>query len=105
MVDHVEPASSAAPVSSDDVENPSEPFAAMADLIIRERSVGSFKSTDCLPIIKKHWPNHPMAKMERTEFGKEFASKLWPLLEKRGVKRQETMPRKYEMTAEAKATK
>lgn len=103
-MDRAEPAPSAAPEPSDDVEAPTEPFAAMADLIIRELPVGSFKSTDCQPIIQERWPNHRMASMEGAEFGKEFASKLWPLLEKRGVKRQETMPRRYEMTEEAKAT-
>ncbi len=98
-------ASSAAPVPSDDVEDPSEPFAAMAAAIIQELPVGSFKSTGCQPIIKRRWPGHRMASMGGQEFGKELASKLWPLLKERGVKRQETMPRKYEMTAEAKAAK
>ena len=70
LTDRAEPAPSTAPVSSDDVEQSSESFAAMADLITRERSVGSFKSTDCLPIIKKHWPNHPMAKMEGRSLAK-----------------------------------
>ena len=96
---------SAAPVSSDDVEEPSEPFAAMAAAIIQELPVGPFKSTDCQPIIKERWPDHPMAEMPGPKFGTEFANGIWPLLEKRGVKRQETMPRKYEMTEEAKATK
>ena len=100
--DRATPAPSAAPVSSDDVEDPSEPFAAMAELIIRERPVGSFKSTDCQPIIEKHWPDHPMAKMPSANFGTQFASEIWPLLEKRGVKIQRLTPRRYEMTAEAK---
>ena len=77
----------------------------MADLIIQELPVGSFRSMGCQPIIEKRWPNHRMASMEGKEFGKEFARKLWPLLKELGVKRQETMPRKYEMTAEAKAAK
>ena len=99
------PAPSAAPVSSDDAEQPSEPFAEMADLIVRVRPVGSFKSTDCQPIIKEHWPNHPMAKMPSANFGTQFINKIWPLLKGRGVKQQGTKPRRYEMTAEAKATK
>ena len=95
-------APSAAPVSSDDVEDPAEPFAAMAELIIRELPVGSFKSTDCLPIIKKHWPDHPMAQMPSANFGTQFINKIWPLLKERGVKQQGTKPRRYEMTVEAK---
>lgn len=101
-----EPAPSAVPELSDDVEDPSEPFAAMAATIIQELSVGPFKSTDCLPIIKKHWPEHPMASMKGAEFGTQFINKLWPLLEKHGVLLKEgTKPREYEMTEEAKAAK
>ena len=100
---------SAAPAPGDDSEDVEEDraelFAAMAAVIVQELPVGSFKSTDCQPIIKKNWPNHPMARMEGGEFGKVFASELWPLLEKRGVKIQRLTPRRYEMTAEAKAAK
>ncbi len=105
LTDRAELAPSAAPELSDDVEAPAEPFAAMADLIIRELPVGSFKSTDCLPIIKKHWPEHPMAEMPGPKFGTEFANKIWPLLKERGVKQVGTKPRRYEMTEEAKARK
>ena len=77
----------------------------MADLIIRERSVGSFKSTDCQPIIKKNWPDHPMATMPSANFGTQFTNKVWPLLKERGVKQVGTRPRRYEMTEAAKATK
>ncbi len=105
VMDSAASAPTPAPESSDDAEQPAEPFAAMAAAIIRELPVGSFRSTDCLPIIKEHWPNHRMASMEGTEFGKEFASKLWPLLKERGVKLVGTGPRRYEMTEAAKATK
>ncbi len=74
----------------------------VADLIMRRIDVGLFKSTDCQPIIKKHWPDHAMAGMSRPQFGIEFSNKIWPILKERGVKRQETKPRKYEMTEEAK---
>ena len=76
----------------------------MADLVIQELPVGPFRSTDCLPIIKEHWPEHPMASMKGAEFGTQFINRLWPLLEKRGVGLKEgTKPREYEMTTEAKA--
>ena len=74
----------------------------MVDLIIRQIPVGSFKSTDCLPIIKSRFPRHRMARMQGGGFGTEFTNKLWPLLEKRGVHVRSKRPRKYEMTAEAK---
>ena len=105
VADRAAPAPTAAPVSSDDVENPSEPFAAMAAAIIQELPVGPFKSTDCQPIIKERWPDHPMAEMPGPKFGTEFANEIWPLLEERGIKQLGTGPRRYEMTAEAKAAK
>ncbi len=74
----------------------------MVDLIIRQTPIGSFKSTDCLPIIQNRWPRHPMARMQGGGFGTEFVKRLWPLLEKRGVRVGSKRPRKYEMTAEAK---
>ena len=102
-------ANSAAPAPGDDSEDVEEDraelFAAMAAVIVQELPVGPFKSTDCQPIIKKRWPDHSVAEMPGPKFGTEFANEIWPLLEELGVKRQETMPRKYEMTAEAKAGK
>ena len=82
----------------------SKQFAEMDELIVDKIPVGTFKSTDCQPIIKKRWPKHPMAKMPGNRFGTEFANKIWPLLEKRGVKLQRKQPRRYEMTKEAKRT-
>ena len=77
-------------------------FNEMADLILEQIPVGSFKSTDCQPIIKKGWGEHPIARMPGNRFGTEFASKIWPILEQRGVKLQKKQPRRYEMTKEAK---
>ena len=74
----------------------------MANLIIREIPVGSFKSVECQPIIKTRWPTHPMASMPGQQFGIEFVNKLWPILEERGVKLLKVKPRKYEMTSKAK---
>ena len=69
----------------------------MAELIMGKIPSGSFKSSDCQPIIKNRWPKNPMAKMTSANFGSEFANKLWPILEKRGVKLTGTSPRRYEM--------
>ena len=82
--------------------NNTEQLAKMADLIVKRTNVGIFKSTDCQPIIKEHWTEHPMSVMAGPQFGIEFGNKIWPILKERGVKRQETKPRKYEMTEEAK---
>ena len=71
----------------------------MAAEIVEKIPLGSFKSSDCQPIIKKRWPKHPMAKMTSANFGTEFANKLWPILEERGVKLTGTSPRRYEMPA------
>ena len=69
----------------------------VAELITGKIPPGSFKSSDCQPIIGERWPNHPMAKMTSANFGTEFANKLWPILKKRGVSLTGTKPRKYEM--------
>ncbi len=85
-------------------ENNTEQLAKMADLIVKRTNIGIFKSTDCQPTIKENWTDHPMAAMAGPQFGIEFGNKIWPILKERGVKRQETKPRKYEMTEEAKRT-
>ena len=82
----------------------SDQMAEMVNLIIQGIAVGLFKSTDCQPIIKSRWPHHPMASMASAPFGSEFASKLWPTLEKRGVQLSRVKPRRYEMTAQVKET-
>ena len=78
----------------------------MADAVITEIPVGPFKSTDCQPVIKKHWPNHTLAKTGGAEFGTHFKNNIWPALRDRGVKIENPgkKPIKYEMTSEAKAT-
>ena len=78
----------------------------MADAVISDIPVGSFKSTDCLPIIKKHWPDNALAKAGGAEFRTQFKNNIWPILEERGVKIENpgTKPIKYEMTAGAKNT-
>ena len=74
----------------------------VADLIIREMPVGSFKSVECQPFIRRQWPNHPLASMPGPQFGTEFANNLWPILENRGAKLSKTKVRKYEITSKAK---
>ena len=78
----------------------------MADAVITEIPVGSFKSTDCQSIIKKHWPNHALAKAGGAEFGMQFKNNIWPPLRDRGVRIENPgkKPIKYEVTSEAKAT-
>ncbi len=89
-------------VDSDEDEGDSAIWPEMADLIIRDFPVGSFKSVESQHIIKTRWPTHPMASMPGPQFGSEFANKLWPILEERGVKLLKAKPRKYEMTSKAK---
>ncbi len=74
----------------------------IAELIMKQIPVSVFKSTECQAIIKEYLPRHPMAGMSGPQFGIEFGNKVWPILKERGVKRQESKPRKYEMTEEAK---
>ena len=78
----------------------------MADAVISDIPVGPFKSTECLPIIKNHWPDHTLAKAGGAEFGSQFKNNIWPILEKRGVKIENPgkKPIKYDMTAGAKNT-
>ena len=77
----------------------------LADAVISEIPVGSFKSTDCQSVIRKHWPNHALAKAGGAEFGTQFKNNIWPQLRDRGVRIENPgkKPIKYEMTSEAKA--
>ena len=79
-------------------------WAEMAQSVLRDIPVGPFKSTDCQPIIKGHWPNHPLACAGGSPFGIEFKNNIWPVLEKLGVKIRNPgkKPIQYEMTPEAK---
>ena len=76
----------------------------MADAIINEIPVGPFKSTDCQSIIKKHWPDHVLAKAGGAEFGMQFKNNIWPRLGDRGVNIENPgkKPIRYEMTSDAK---
>ena len=94
--------STLAPVASDECESGSTSWSNMADHIVREIPLGSFKSVECQPVIRRQWPDHPMASMPGPQFGIEFANKLWPFLEKRGAKLSKTKTRKYEITSKAK---
>ena len=85
--------------------NPAEiTWSKMAERIRQEIPVGGFKSTDCQAVIKKHWPQHPMAKAGGASFGSDFKNNIWPVLQTYGVKISEPgkAPIRYEMTAEAK---
>ena len=77
----------------------------MAKQILKEFPVGPFKSTDCQSVIEKSWPNQPMSRAVGAQFGTEFKSSLWPILEESGVKvKLGTKPVQYEMTPEVKAS-
>ena len=74
----------------------------VADLIIEQIPAGSFRSTECQRVIKSRWPGDPMARMSSVRFGTEFANKIWPILDERGVELLSTKPRKYGLTQEVK---
>ena len=76
----------------------------MAEAVLRDIPVGSFKSTDCQPVIRDRWPNHPLARAGGAEFGTQFKNNIWPILEVRGVTidNPERNPIRYEMTEQAK---
>ena len=76
----------------------------IAKAVVEEIPVGSFKSTDFRPIIKRRWPKHGMSTAGGPAFGTEFRNNVWPELEKMGVKISNPgkKPIKYEMTEEAK---
>ena len=96
------PSKTGASSGSGDSARQDSTLADMANAIVQELPGGSFKSTDCQPIIKQRWPKHPMSRMTGANFGTEFANKLWPVLEKRGLKLLGTKPRKYELPLEIK---
>ncbi|MBI4338720.1 MAG: NYN domain-containing protein [Chloroflexi bacterium] len=75
----------------------------IARAVIENIHEGSFKSTDCQPLIKKNWPQDPLAKLEGPAFGTEFANRIWPKLQRNGVTLKGSKPRRYEMSKSAKA--
>lgn len=72
--------------------------------IIQDISVGPFRSTDCMKIVKRQFPSNQLANADNATFGNQFAKNIWPVLEKHGVllPNPGKKPRKYEMTDEAK---
>ena len=76
----------------------------MAAAVLKDISVGPFKSTECQPVIRKNWPDHPLAKAGGAEFGTQFKNNIWPVLRDLWVKIEnpDRKPIKYDMTAEAK---
>ena len=76
----------------------------IARAIIQQIPVGQFKSIDCQQVIRRFWPDHPLAAASGPHFGTEFLKKVWPLLEQRGAKvaNPGQAPRRYEMTASVK---
>ena len=77
----------------------------MARAIVQRMPVGQFRSTECQGIIKELWPKDPMATQEGAAFGTEFKNRIWPELQRLGVKNPNPgkKPIRYEMTEEAKA--
>ena len=76
----------------------------IARAIIQQIPVGQFKSIDCQQVVRRFWPDHPLATASGPHFGTEFLKKLWPLLEQRGARLMNPgqAPRRYEMTAQVK---
>lgn len=76
----------------------------IAKAIIQNIPVGSFKSADCMKIVKRDFPEHNLAKVDSPTFGTQFARNIFPKLEKYGVRlpNPDKKPRKYEMTEDAK---
>ena len=76
----------------------------IANAIIQQLPVGTFKSIDCQQVIRRNWPQHPLATASGPHFGTEFLRRIWPLLEERGarVANPGSTPRRYEMTDQAK---
>ena len=75
----------------------------IAKAIIQDIPVGSFKSTDCQPIISGRWPGCEWEGMDGPNFGHRFVADILPALERYGVKpHPNAKPRRYEMTQTAK---
>jgi hypothetical protein len=75
-----------------------------AEAIIKNIPVRSFKSTECMKIIQKLFPDHPITRLNPASFGIQFTKTILPVLEGRGVRiaNPGKSPRKYLMTEEAK---
>ncbi len=81
-----------------------EVWTAMAAAVVDELEVGSFKSTECQPLIAERWPDHRLATAQGSAFGIEFKHNIWPVLEGWGVEiaNPGKKPVRYEMTGKAK---
>lgn len=79
-------------------------FEEMAQSILEQIDIGSFKSTDCQEVIRPLWPTHALATANGATFGMEFKNKIWPILQGYGVKiaNPGQKPIRYEMTQQAK---
>ncbi len=97
-------ASDPAPAISAPVENSgSSTMEEIAKAIVDQMPVGTFKSTDCQPIIRRLWPNHTLASANSSSYGVEFKNDIWPILEGWGVGINENaQPTRYNMTEDAK---
>jgi len=76
----------------------------IARAIVESISVGSFKSTDCVEIIRNGWPSHPLAIANGPTFGNDFKNTIWPILRLWGVRMNNPSSSsvRYEMTEDAK---
>ena len=75
----------------------------VAEELIRELPLGRFKAADAQQVIKRRWPQRPVANGDTAKFGQYLGKEVWPVLQRHGV----TMPRKssprtYEITQAAK---
>ena len=79
-------------------------YTQMAQAILENVPVGSFKSTDCKGVIGRGWPDHPLATTDAAKFGSEFKTRIWPILKVHGVTIPNAgkQPIRYEMTQSAK---
>lgn len=76
----------------------------IAKAIIQDIDIGSFKSTDCQPIISGRWPGCEWEGMDGPLFGQRFIADILPTLKRYGVSDPypNTKPRRYVMTRNAK---
>ena len=75
----------------------------IAKAIIQDIPPGSFKSTDCQPIISGRWPGCEWEGMDGPNFGHRFIADILPALKRYGVSEHpNTKPRRYEMPHDAK---
>lgn len=75
----------------------------IANAIIQDIAIGSFKSTDCQSIISGRWPGCEWEGMDGPNFGHRFIADILPALKRYGVREYpNTKPRRYVMTRNAK---